>query len=240
MAKLDFIPLCCSFLDSSRQALSRLAISDNESSKIYIYDGKNHGSPVTIISYCPQYDLSISCDQELIIGFQLINTLPNEILFKSKLDTDLFELVKRKLIPLALEFNSTEEQFALHFINQINLLINLIQQFFFQLLIKNKFYLFTRNNPQDNRSEHDKNRDIYNEKPSREEILTATGEEVLSSLSQSAMIYTTYGGQSIWGKDFQDEFNPQLKRECPYTLSVANAGPNINVSQFFITVVPCP
>ncbi|CAF5229873.1 unnamed protein product, partial [Rotaria magnacalcarata] len=58
-------------------------------------------------------DLSISCDQELIIGFQLINTLPNEILFKSKLDTDLFELVKRKLIPLALEFNSTEEQFAL-------------------------------------------------------------------------------------------------------------------------------
>ncbi|CAF4096089.1 unnamed protein product, partial [Rotaria magnacalcarata] len=94
MAKLDFIPLCCSFLDSSRQALSRLAISDNESSKIYIYDGKNHGSPVTIISYCPQYDLSISCDQELIIGFQLINTLPNEILFKSKLDTDLFELVK--------------------------------------------------------------------------------------------------------------------------------------------------
>ncbi|CAM4843889.1 unnamed protein product [Rotaria magnacalcarata] len=41
MAKLDFIPLCCSFLDSSRQALSRLAISDNESSKIYIYDGKS-------------------------------------------------------------------------------------------------------------------------------------------------------------------------------------------------------
>ncbi|CAF4807862.1 unnamed protein product, partial [Rotaria magnacalcarata] len=48
------------------------------------------------------------------------------------------------------------------------------------------------------------------------------------------------GGQSIWGKDFQDEFPPQLKHDRPYTLSMANAGPNTNGSQFFITVVPSP
>ncbi|CAF4759528.1 unnamed protein product, partial [Rotaria socialis] len=34
-----------------------------------------------------------------------IESLPNEILLNSKLDTDLYELVKRKLIPLALEFS---------------------------------------------------------------------------------------------------------------------------------------
>ncbi|CAF2150208.1 unnamed protein product [Rotaria magnacalcarata] len=48
------------------------------------------------------------------------------------------------------------------------------------------------------------------------------------------------GGQSIWGKDFQDEFHPQLKHDRPYTLSMANAGLNTNGSQFFITVVPSP
>ena len=48
------------------------------------------------------------------------------------------------------------------------------------------------------------------------------------------------GGESIWGAEFEDEFHRALRHDRPFTVSMANAGPNTNGSQFFITTAPAP
>lgn len=156
---------------------------------------------------------------------------------------------------------------------------------------KNRFYLFSRREPDDAKS-NEAERDVFNEKPSKEEQMAATQGGTSQSLSNSAIIHTTMGdihiklflaecpktienfcvhsrngyynghifhriikqfmiqtgdplgngtgGESIWGGEFEDEFDLKLRHDRPYTVSMANAGPNTNGSQFFITVIPCP
>jgi len=51
---------------------------------------------------------------------------------------------------------------------------------------------------------------------------------------------TGRGGESIWHKEFKNEYAPNLVFDKPFLLAMANHGPNTNGSQFFITTAPAP
>lgn len=51
---------------------------------------------------------------------------------------------------------------------------------------------------------------------------------------------TGAGGESIFGKEFEDEFSEEVRFDKPFLLAMANRGPNTNGSQFFITTAPTP
>jgi peptidyl-prolyl cis-trans isomerase A (cyclophilin A) len=80
----------------------------------------------------------------------------------------------------------------------------------------------------------------------------ATGKKRNDPLYQDVIFHRVIKGFMLQGGDplgqgtggpgyqFADEIHPELTFDRPYLLAMANAGPNTNGSQFFITTVPTP
>ncbi|RIQ11498.1 peptidylprolyl isomerase [Jiangella rhizosphaerae] len=89
-------------------------------------------------------------------------------------------------------------------------------------------------------------------KGEREWVNPETGEKTTDKLYDGTVFHRVISGFMIQGGDplgngrggpgydFADEFHPELAFNKPYLLAMANAGPNTNGSQFFITVGPTP
>lgn len=49
MIKLDYIPLCAEWIYSAGDAIAAVAVSSQESNKIYIYDGQGISIPLHVM-----------------------------------------------------------------------------------------------------------------------------------------------------------------------------------------------
>uniref|UniRef100_S4PBM6 peptidylprolyl isomerase n=1 Tax=Pararge aegeria TaxID=116150 RepID=S4PBM6_9NEOP len=431
MISIEFEPYCTEWVHSAGDPISAIAVSEKGTNKIHIFDGTQisgtplhtfelHQNEVVTIKYNPVFEAAVSVDKAGIVeywtGPKYEHEFPKNVKFKSKLSTDLFDFVKNKTYPTALDFSPDGKKMAAisldrkvrvfhfltgklhkvideslqrfqelqhqtqqlpnmefgrrmaterdldkseaaqlanivfdssgHFVaystmlgvklinlatnrcvamlgkpenlrplhlalfqgrtNQSKLATTLEMEgsdnptllniktdptLFCTAYKKNRFYMFSRRSPDDVKSP-DADRDIFNEKPSKEDIISATEGQGVQRLYEQAVLHTSLGdvhvrlfgkdaprtvenfcgharngyfnghifhrvikgfmvqtgdptgtgtgGESIWGGEFADEFRPHLKHDRPYTVSMANAGPNTNGSQFFVTLAPTP
>ncbi|KAI1727510.1 cyclophilin type peptidyl-prolyl cis-trans isomerase/CLD domain-containing protein [Ditylenchus destructor] len=128
MFKLDFHPRALCWVHKGTDLYSALAVSDSESGRIEILDGKGttvplhvienlHSKPVILMDYSHAMDLIISIDEmgmiEYSSGSRNSYGFPNNCKWEYKTDTDLFELLKLKQFATSLKISPNGSTFSI-------------------------------------------------------------------------------------------------------------------------------
>ncbi|CAI5441756.1 unnamed protein product [Caenorhabditis angaria] len=128
MIKLDFPPRVAQWIHQPNDPIAYLAISAADSGKLIIVDGKASATPikdlgtlhsksVRLIEYSPVLDIAVSIDDagmiELWNGERGDFQFPEKSLkWQYKLETDLYEFLKVKTVPVSAAFDVSGRRFA--------------------------------------------------------------------------------------------------------------------------------
>lgn len=126
MLQLEFTPKALCWVHKEGHGEALLAVSDNDSPIIRIYDlrggetepvrkvTETHSAPVSLMSYNPKYHCVLSCDDLGNVEYWTPegNYAKPEGVFSMKSGTDLYEFRKAKSSPTCLTFSPDCESFA--------------------------------------------------------------------------------------------------------------------------------
>eukprot|EP00850_Spirogloea_muscicola_P005865 SM000027S09646 [mRNA] locus=s27:578944:585194:+ [translate_table: standard] len=126
MLKLPYVPHTAEWAFKHGDAKAKLAIAEEASPRIHIYDAKSgsndpiqsveiHRNPVLVMKYMAAADVVISADAKGIIEYWSPETLQfpsSKVAFKYKTDTDLYALAKANTVATSLETSADGRQFA--------------------------------------------------------------------------------------------------------------------------------
>ncbi|KAL5962857.1 Peptidylprolyl isomerase domain and WD repeat-containing protein 1 [Taenia solium] len=123
MMKLGFVPRECCFVYTAKDGCAAVAITDRDTSTIHIYDARTkdtllkkldnlHAGSVIAIAFCPALETVVSADTEGMLefwstprhGFDAVQR-PAALHWTSKMDTDLYCLLKDKTHAISLAFS---------------------------------------------------------------------------------------------------------------------------------------
>jgi peptidylprolyl isomerase domain and WD repeat-containing protein 1 len=111
-----------------------LAVTDSESGRVVIFDGKGeatgplhtfdklHSRPVSVIEFVPAYDCVVSIDEagmvEYWTGPKYDYQFPTTVQWQYKTDTDLYEFAKCKTMPVSLCIAPDGRSFATYAVDR--------------------------------------------------------------------------------------------------------------------------
>ncbi|KZW01557.1 peptidyl-prolyl cis-trans isomerase [Exidia glandulosa HHB12029] len=126
--KLGYAPLACCWVHRRGQAQALLAVSEDRTSTIRIYDGRGgdeplqtipslHRAPVHLMAYTDQYDTVISADESGFLEYwRPVEPYepPKNVkgLWQLKSQTDLYEFKKARSIPTSITFSPNSSHFS--------------------------------------------------------------------------------------------------------------------------------